>query len=131
MPEGKLLAASLLDNHNRIVPQIRHKPALVQATSGSSQANTQASIRATPLAPAVAAVPKVVVQPAVAWVQVSNCAPPTAAPHPSPLAMNGVDPQLLRASGYYAGQLSGVLSGPETLNFQPDGYMGGTVNVVG
>jgi hypothetical protein len=81
-PEGKLLAASLLDNHNRIVQQIRLKPALVQATSGSSQANTQASIRATPLAPAVAAVPMVVVQPAVALVQVSNCAPPTAAPPP-------------------------------------------------
>jgi curli biogenesis system outer membrane secretion channel CsgG len=35
-PEGKLLAASLLDNFNRIVQQVRNKPLLVQATSASS-----------------------------------------------------------------------------------------------
>ena len=84
-----------------------------------------------PLAPAGAAMPMVVEQLAVALVKGSNCAPPTAAPPPSTLAMNGVDPQLLRTSGYDAGQLSGVLSGPETLNLQPDDHMGGTVNVVG
>lgn len=130
-PEGKLLAASLLDNFNRIVQQIRNKPSLVQATSASSQANAQASVRATSLAPVMAAVPTIIVQPAVAVVQGTNYAAPNYATPPSPLAMNGTDSQFLRASGFYAGQLSGLLSGPMTLNLQPDGYMGGTVNVTG
>ena len=50
-PEGKLLAASLLDNFNRIVQQVRNKPTLVQASSASSRANAKASTQATPLAP--------------------------------------------------------------------------------
>lgn len=94
-PEVKLLAASLLDNFNRILQQIRHKPALVQAasassaSSASSQANAQASVRPTPLAPALAAMNSVIVQPAVAVVQGSHCAPPKYAPPPTPLAMSG------------------------------------------
>jgi curli biogenesis system outer membrane secretion channel CsgG len=46
-PEGKLIAASLLDNFNRIVLAVRDKPQLIQATSASSQANAAASIQAT------------------------------------------------------------------------------------
>jgi curli biogenesis system outer membrane secretion channel CsgG len=45
-PEGKLIAASLLDNFNRIVLSVRDKPQLIQATSASSQANAAASIQA-------------------------------------------------------------------------------------
>lgn len=51
-PEGKLLAASLLDNYNRIVLSVRDKPLLVQATSAASQFNAANSIQATPVAAA-------------------------------------------------------------------------------
>lgn len=128
-PEGKLLAASLLDNFNRIVQQIRNKPALVQATSASSQGNAKASIRATPLAAAAVVAPTVVVQPAVAIMQSAPNPPQYVAPPTG--ALSGPDAQMARASGYYAGQLSGVLSGPMTLNLQPDGYISGTVNLTG
>jgi curli biogenesis system outer membrane secretion channel CsgG len=46
-PEGKLIAASLLDNFNKIVLSIRDKPQLIQATSVSSKKNAAGSIRAT------------------------------------------------------------------------------------
>ncbi len=46
-PEGKLIAASLLDNFNKITQTIRDKPQLIQATSMSSKRNAAGSIRAT------------------------------------------------------------------------------------
>lgn len=46
-PEGKLIAASLLDNFNRIVATIRNKPSLVQTTAKSSRVNAAASTKAT------------------------------------------------------------------------------------
>jgi curli biogenesis system outer membrane secretion channel CsgG len=46
-PEGKLIAASLLDNYNRIVLSVRDKPQLIQQTSAASRKNAAASIRAT------------------------------------------------------------------------------------
>ncbi|AZP14416.1 hypothetical protein EJN92_04575 [Undibacterium parvum] len=46
-PEGKLIAASLLDNFNKIALAIRDKPQLIQATSASSKRNAAGSIRAT------------------------------------------------------------------------------------
>lgn len=45
-PEGKLIAASLLDNFNKIALSIRDKPQLIQATSASSKRNAAGSIRA-------------------------------------------------------------------------------------
>jgi len=123
-PEGKLLAASLLDNFNRIVQQVRNKPSLVQASSASSQANANASVRATPLAPpTVLAAPTVVVQPAFAMVQpqASNLQPGAPA--------SGADGPFSRASGYYGGQLTGLMSGPLTLSLASDGLIGGTVNL--
>lgn len=48
-PEGKLLAASLLDNYNRIVLSVRDKPLLVQSTSAASQFNAANSVQATPV----------------------------------------------------------------------------------
>ena len=47
-PEGKLIAASLLDNYNRIVQTIRNRPALIHSTSQASQANAANSLQATP-----------------------------------------------------------------------------------
>ncbi len=127
-PEGKLLAASLLDNFNRIVQQVRNKPSLVQARSAASQANAQASTPATPLSPVAVAAPAVVVQPAmVIQPQVTSgyVAAPTTVGAPN------LDPRLANASGYYGGQLSGALSGPMTLTLTSDGLMSGTVNVPG
>lgn len=46
-PEGKLIAASLLNNFNKITQTIRDKPQLIQATSASSKRNAAGSIRAT------------------------------------------------------------------------------------
>lgn len=45
--EGKIVAASFLDNWNKIVVSVRNNPSLVAATAGpASRANAQASVRA-------------------------------------------------------------------------------------
>jgi len=46
-PEGKLIAASLLDNYNKIVVSVRDRPQLIRSTSQASQNNAAASIQAT------------------------------------------------------------------------------------
>lgn len=125
-PEGKLLAASLLDNFNRIVQQVRNKPALVQASSASSRANAQASTRATPLTPPAAPM-AVVVQPATVVVPATTL--PAAAAPTGPAALpSALDAVAQRAAGYYGGQFSGLLTGPITLQLAPDGTVHGTVN---
>jgi curli biogenesis system outer membrane secretion channel CsgG len=45
-PEGKMVAASLLDNYNNIVTQIRNQPQLIRASSASGDANAAASTSA-------------------------------------------------------------------------------------
>jgi len=120
-PEGKLLAASLLDNFNRIVQQVRNKPALVQASSASSQANSQASAQATPLSPAMAQTP-LPIQPPMAMP-----APPMVAP--SAAAMRANAAAIQRAAGMYGGQLHGVLEGPMTLMMSPQGDVVGSVHL--
>jgi hypothetical protein len=44
-PEGKMVAASLLDNYNRIVVKIRNEPGLVRTGSAAGRANARASTR--------------------------------------------------------------------------------------
>ena len=128
-PEGKLLAASLLDNFNRIVQQVRNKPSLVQANSAASRANAQVSTRATPLAPP-AAPTAVVVQPATVVLPATALTPPVASAPMVPAALpNSLDAVAQRAAGYYGGQLSGLLTGPITLQLAPDGTVHGTVNL--
>jgi curli biogenesis system outer membrane secretion channel CsgG len=46
-PEGKLIAASLLDNYNKVVLQIRAKPSLIRTHAQSSQQNAANSLAAT------------------------------------------------------------------------------------
>jgi hypothetical protein len=46
-PEGKLIAASLLDNFNKIVQQVREKPTLIRTTSQASRQNAAQSLPAT------------------------------------------------------------------------------------
>lgn len=45
-PEGKVVAASFLDNYNRIVASIRDKPQLIRPASEAAQQNAAASTRA-------------------------------------------------------------------------------------
>lgn len=45
-PEGKMVAASLLDNYNKIVQQIRSQPSLIRTSSTASAVNAKASLRA-------------------------------------------------------------------------------------
>ncbi len=50
-PEGKMVAASLLDNYNRIVKTVRTLPSLVKSSSTASRINAGASLReGTPVA---------------------------------------------------------------------------------
>lgn len=45
-PEGKVVAASLLDNYNKIVLSVRDKDQLIKPNSAAAQANAQGSTRA-------------------------------------------------------------------------------------
>jgi hypothetical protein len=44
-PEGKMVAASLLDNYNKIVMTIRNQPSLTKTSSAASKVNAAASTR--------------------------------------------------------------------------------------
>jgi len=108
-PEGKLIAASLLDNYNRIVLQVRNRPSLVQTSSASSRVNAQASTQATPLSPSGA----VAVMQAPPMMTSNN-----AAMSPAMLA---------QAAGTYAGRFAGQLSGAFSLQLLQDGRLQGVV----
>jgi curli biogenesis system outer membrane secretion channel CsgG len=59
-PEGKVVAASLLDNLNKVVVAIRDKPTLIKPLSEASDANAAASIRAErPMRPGQMLQPKI------------------------------------------------------------------------
>ena len=45
-PEGKMVAASLLDNYNKIVQSVRDQPQLIRSNSASGDANAAASQKA-------------------------------------------------------------------------------------
>ncbi|HEX8615697.1 MAG TPA: CsgG/HfaB family protein [Telluria sp.] len=45
-PEGKMVAASLLDNYNNVVKTIRTQPSLIKTSSAASKVNAGASTRA-------------------------------------------------------------------------------------
>jgi curli biogenesis system outer membrane secretion channel CsgG len=98
-PEGKLLAASLLDNYNRIVLSVRDKPLLVQATSAASQFNAANSVQATPVGAASVAT--------------------TAAP----LARDVMP--LPAMTGMFNGQLMGMDQGTIMIMVMPNGVMSG------
>jgi Curli production assembly/transport component CsgG len=118
-PEGKLIAASLLDNFNKIVQQIRDKPQLIRSTAQSSQANAANSIQATgnaaPVAPVVSAgraMPAVVVVPTVLAV----------APAPAGSGAAVLPPAMV---GTYSGQFTGAESGMFMVVINADGTVNG------
>ena len=104
-PEGKLIAASLLDNFNQIVDQIRKQPQLIHNTSQASRANAVASIQATPLNRQVAPRPQM---------QSSAAPPPYTGNLPAGLL------------GNYSGTFSGVDQGTFNVVVASNGVVQGT-----
>lgn len=123
-PEGKLLAASLLDNYNKIVIAIRDKPTLIRQTSASSQNNAAQSTRATTSAAPARAPAPVMAAPAM--------------PMAMPAAAGGAAlPAGL--SGAFSGQFTGGEQGQFMITVSPTGQLtgigqlqsGGNLNVAG
>lgn len=83
-PEGKLIAASLLDNYNKIVQTVRNKDQLIQATSQASKNNAANSIQATPPSQVAAQ------QYAATPVPASNPTPAKSSPTPGLVGMYSV-----------------------------------------
>lgn len=102
-PEGKLIAASLLDNYNRIVQQIKSKPQLIRSTSVASQNNAAQSLPATGNAPA-------------------NQQAQMQAPQPAPTQGAGLPAGL---SGAFSGQFNGAESGVFSVIVGADGKVSG------
>jgi hypothetical protein len=113
-PEGKLIAASLLDNFNKIVQTIRDRPTLIRSTSQASQQNAAQSIRATGATGNNAAAPAA----AAAVAAVAVAAPAALSRSTSPLPAG--------LFGAFNGQFSG---GNESGNFSlvvgPSGQVSG------
>lgn len=87
-PEGKLIAASLLENFNTIVNKVRNKTTLVRNTSASAQANAAVATRAVgAVLPAVSA--------------------PASASAAEPMAGNSGGSLPPGLAGNYSGQFSG------------------------
>ncbi len=122
-PEGKLVAASLLDNYNRIVLQVRNRASLIQASSASSQANAAQSIQATALAPPAQVI--------VTHAPVVLAPAPVAMPNPGPSAVmqSGFIP--IDFTGRFFCTISGAAQGTLNLFVARNGAMQGIGNVVG
>jgi curli biogenesis system outer membrane secretion channel CsgG len=114
-PEGKLIAASLLDNLNQIVGKIRDKPSLVRNTSSASRVNASNSVPATPVGAAI-----VVGRP----VSVIPVAQPTAQQAPPQMASNSA---VIAFVGNYAGNYIGEDQGVFNVAILPSGMINGTV----
>jgi Curli production assembly/transport component CsgG len=122
-PEGKLIAASLLDNLNQIIGKIRDKPSLVKNTSAASKVNAANSVQATPVGAAI-----VVGRP----VSVVPVAQPTAQQAPQQAQQQA--PQQLASNaaatafvGNYAGNYIGEDQGIFKVAILPTGMINGTV----
>lgn len=100
-PEGKLIAASLLDNFNKIVTTISDKPSLVRPTVQASRDNAAHSIQATNQRPAAGATAAAV----------------------APAAAGGALPAGL--SGAFSGQFSGGEQGSFAIVIGPNGQITG------
>jgi curli biogenesis system outer membrane secretion channel CsgG len=107
-PEGKVVAASFLDNFNKIVTQIRDQPSLVRSSSAASQQNAANSTKATGVAPQVYAAP-VAVAPVIVMQQPQQAAPATA-----------------NSQGFYKGSFEGGDSGQFVVTLDGAGNIAGT-----
>jgi curli biogenesis system outer membrane secretion channel CsgG len=107
-PEGKVVAASFLDNFNKIVTQIRDQPSLVRSSSAASQQNAANSTKATGVAPQVYAAP-VAVAPVIVMQQPQQAAPTTT-----------------NSQGFYKGSFEGGDSGQFVVTLDGAGNIAGT-----
>lgn len=105
-PEGKMISASLLDNYNNVVIQIRDKTQLIRSRSASSAANAAGSIQATNQATYTA--------PTAVPVQA------IAAPQPVQTAR--------RATSNYAGSFTGADQGTFAVSISAAGQITGSGN---
>ena len=145
-PEGKLIAASLLDNYNKVVLQVRDKPMLVRARSDASIRNAAASTQATPQTQTVSAVTPSghVVPVAPAGAQVAVAQPRVIVAHPqivSPqvvaVAPQVVAPQIIVTQsdrvlptamvGSFSGKINGDHQGVISLIVSVNGRVSGIV----
>jgi hypothetical protein len=109
-PEGKLIAASLLDNFNTIVNKIKNKPSLIRNNSASAINNAATATRATGGAPA----------------PVAARAPVAMAPAAAPMAYPAVNMALPAGlSGAFSGQFVGSEQGSFTVVVGPNGQLTG------
>jgi hypothetical protein len=111
-PEGKLIAASLLDNFNTIVNKIKNKPTLIRNNSASAINNAATATRATGSAPVPRAAP------APAPVPMAAAAAPTAYPMANMALPAGL-------SGAFSGQFVGSEQGNFTVIVGPTGQLTG------
>jgi curli biogenesis system outer membrane secretion channel CsgG len=118
-PEGKLIAASLLDNYNQIVGKIRDKPSLVRATSAASKVNAANSIQATPVGAAIVVGRPVTVIPTA---PVAVAQPAQQVPQQTPT--NAAATAFL---GNYSGSYIGEDQGAFNISILPSGMINGTV----
>jgi curli biogenesis system outer membrane secretion channel CsgG len=113
--EGKVVAASFLDNFNKIVTQIRDQPSLVRSSSAASQQNAAASTRATGVAPQVYATP-VAIAPVIVMQQ-----PPIQQQQPQQLQQTAANSQ-----GFYKGSFEGGDNGQFVVTLDGAGNIAGT-----
>jgi hypothetical protein len=106
-PEGKMIAAGLLDNYNQVVIQIRDKTQLIKQRSASSVANAAGSIQAT------------------------NAAPAPVQQQYAPQPVQPVAAPARTASSNYAGSFSGSDQGTFAVSITPSGQISGSGNSAG
>ncbi len=112
-PEGKLIAASLLDNYNKVVRTIRDKPSLIRTGSVASTQNAAQSTAATGNFAAAQQPSMPVPAPALAQTQ-TQTQTQTSAP---------------AASMAFTGQFSGAEQGVVSLIVSADGRVSGVAQV--
>ena len=103
-PEGKLIAASLLDNFNKIVLAVRDRPSLIRNNSAAAGANAAAATRATGSAPVAAAVAPAALAPVLVAM-------------PTPLPVMNARPGLAALPAGMFGAFTGQYSGSEQGSF--------------
>ncbi len=108
-PEGKLIAASLLDNYNKIVQTVRNKEQLIQATSQASKNNAANSIQAT----------------APSQVAAQQYAQPTPVTAPAPAASTSSAAAAPGLSGMYSVKFAGDDEGSVNVMINKNGSVTG------
>jgi curli biogenesis system outer membrane secretion channel CsgG len=114
-PEGKMISASLLDNYNNVVIQIRDKTQLIRPRSASSAANAAASIQASNSAPAPQPLRQAAPMPSPASQQYA----------PNPMGTMGSSTVPIEYTGQFKCLLTGQDQGRITLSVARNGTIHG------